>query len=91
MTVNSPPRKPPPRAGNGADELPEDLEAAIVDLKRERNAVLLAHYYQDDEIQDLADFVGDSLALAQAAKKVDRDVIAFCGVHFMAEIRIARS
>ena len=80
MTVN-----PPPRAGNGDDELPEDLEAAILDLKRERNAVLLAHYYQEDEIQDLADFVGDSLALAQAAKKVDRDVIAFCGVHFMAE------
>jgi quinolinate synthase len=76
---------PPPRAGNGADGLPEDLEAAILDLKRQRNAVLLAHYYQEDEIQDLADFVGDSLALAQAAKKVDRDVIAFCGVHFMAE------
>jgi quinolinate synthase len=85
MTVTPPPRTPPPRAGNGADELPEDLESAILDLKRERNAVLLAHYYQDDEIQDLADFVGDSLALAQAAKKVDRDVIAFCGVHFMAE------
>ena len=85
MTVTPPPRTPPPRAGNGAGELPEDLEAAILDLKRERNAVLLAHYYQEDEIQDLADFVGDSLALAQAAKKVDRDVIAFCGVHFMAE------
>ncbi len=85
MTVTPPPRTPPPRAGNGADELPEDLEAAILDLKRERNAVLLAHYYQDDEIQDLADVVGDSLALAQAAKKVDREVIAFCGVHFMAE------
>jgi quinolinate synthase len=80
MTAN-----PPARPGNGADEFPEDLEAAILDLKRERNAVLLAHYYQEDEIQDLADFVGDSLALAQAAKKVDRDVIAFCGVHFMAE------
>jgi quinolinate synthase len=76
---------PPTRAGNGADGLPEDLQAAILDLKRQRNAVLLAHYYQEDEIQDLADFVGDSLALAQAAKKVDRDVIAFCGVHFMAE------
>ncbi len=68
-----------------AGDLPEDLEAAILDLKRERNAVLLAHYYQESEIQDLADFVGDSLALAQAARKVDRDVIAFCGVHFMAE------
>ncbi len=66
-------------------DLPDDLEAAIVALKRERNAVLLAHYYQDDEIQDLADFVGDSLALAQAAARVEADVIAFCGVHFMAE------
>jgi quinolinate synthase len=74
-----------PRASPGDGEIPEDLEAAILDLKRERNAVLLAHYYQEDEVQDLADFVGDSLALAQAAKKVDRDVIAFCGVHFMAE------
>jgi len=64
---------------------PDDLEEAILALKRERNAVLLAHYYQEDEVQDLADFVGDSLALAQAAQKVDRDVIAFCGVHFMAE------
>jgi quinolinate synthase len=66
-------------------EFPSDLEAAILDLKRERNAVLLAHYYQEGEIQDLADFVGDSLALAQAATKVERDVIVFCGVHFMAE------
>jgi len=64
---------------------PEDLEQAILGLKEERNAVLLAHYYQEDEVQDLADFVGDSLALAQAATKVERDVIAFCGVHFMAE------
>jgi quinolinate synthase len=64
---------------------PTDIEAAIVDLKRERNAVILAHFYQESEIQDLADFVGDSLALAQAAKNVDRDVIVFCGVHFMAE------
>ena len=67
------------------DEIPDDLEAAILALKEERNAVLLAHYYQESEVQDLADFVGDSLALAQAATKVDRDVIAFCGVHFMAE------
>jgi quinolinate synthase len=64
---------------------PADIEAAIIDLKRERNAVILAHFYQESEIQDLADFVGDSLALAQAAKKADRDVIVFCGVHFMAE------
>ena len=64
---------------------PEDLEGAIRELKRERNAVLLAHYYQESEVQDLADFVGDSLALAQAAKRVDCATIAFCGVDFMAE------
>ncbi len=69
----------------GHEELPDDLEAEIRRLKDARDAVLLAHYYQDDEIQDLADFVGDSLALAQAAKRVDRSVIVFCGVHFMAE------
>jgi quinolinate synthase len=66
-------------------DIPEDLEEAILELKRERNAVLLAHYYQESELQDLADFVGDSLALAQAAAKLERDVIAFCGVEFMAE------
>ncbi len=65
--------------------MPEDLEAAIGALKRERNAVILAHYYQDGDIQDLADFLGDSLQLAQAAKKTDADVILFAGVHFMAE------
>jgi quinolinate synthase len=67
------------------EAFPPDLEAAIVRLKQERNAVLLAHYYQESEIQDLADFVGDSLALAQTATRVERDVIVFCGVHFMAE------
>ena len=67
------------------DRLPADLEEAILRLKEERNAVLLAHYYQEDEIQDLADVVGDSLALARAAQQVQRDVIVFCGVHFMAE------
>jgi quinolinate synthase len=64
---------------------PEDLEGAIRELKRERNAVLLAHFYQESEIQDIADFVGDSLALAQAATRVDCSTIAFCGVNFMAE------
>jgi len=71
--------------GTPRADLPEPLEDAILALKEERNAVILAHYYQDSEIQDLADFVGDSLALARAAQKVDREVIAFCGVHFMAE------
>ncbi len=63
----------------------DQLEAEIVRLKKERNAVILAHYYQESEIQDLADHVGDSLGLARAAQKTDADVIVFCGVHFMAE------
>jgi quinolinate synthase len=67
------------------DLSPEELEAGIKRLKAERNAVILAHYYQESEIQDLADFVGDSLQLSQAAAKTPADVIVFCGVHFMAE------
>ncbi|MEE8258566.1 MAG: quinolinate synthase NadA [Sphingomonadales bacterium] len=62
-----------------------DLEAEIHRLARERNAIILAHYYQDPEIQDIADFVGDSLDLARKAAATDADVIAFCGVKFMAE------
>lgn len=63
----------------------EKLKKEIVNLKREKNAVILAHYYQTDDIQEIADIRGDSLALAIEATKLDTDVIAFCGVKFMAE------
>lgn len=63
-----------------------DVEAGIARLRRERKAVILAHYYQDAAIQDLADFVGDSLDLSRRAAATDAEVIAFCGVRFMAEV-----
>ena len=62
-----------------------ELTSAIKKLKKEKNAVILAHYYQDDAIQEVADYLGDSLYLAQQAAKVENDIIIFAGVHFMAE------
>ena len=68
-----------------SSEIPQDLFGAINQLKEELNAVILAHYYQEADIQDIADYLGDSLGLSQQAANTDAEVIVFAGVHFMAE------
>lgn len=75
------------RKGYYDAEIPSDIHLVdeIIRLKEQKNAVLLAHYYQNDDIQDLADYLGDSLYLAKQAEKVTADIIVFAGVHFMAE------
>ncbi|MEL6494833.1 MAG: quinolinate synthase NadA [Cyanobacteria bacterium J06623_7] len=73
------------RPQTSANEIPHDLFGAINELKKELNAVVLAHYYQEADIQDIADYLGDSLGLSQQAANTNADVIVFAGVHFMAE------
>ena len=70
---------------NSGRQSVEALKEDIQRLKKERGAVIMAHYYQQPEVQDIADFIGDSLALAQQATKLPQKVIVLCGVHFMAE------
>jgi quinolinate synthase len=74
-----------PKINSNSTNIPKDLFTAIKELKQELNAIILAHYYQDPDIQDIADYLGDSLGLSQQAANTNADVIVFAGVHFMAE------
>ncbi|MBV5259928.1 quinolinate synthase NadA [Synechococcus moorigangaii CMS01] len=72
-------------ASRPASPIPQDLFGAIAALKKDLNAIILAHYYQENDIQDIADYIGDSLGLARQAAQTEAEVIVFAGVHFMAE------
>jgi len=74
-----------PQKAASIEAMPQDLFGAIAELKRDLNAIVLAHYYQDPDIQDIADYIGDSLGLSRQAAETDAEVIVFAGVHFMAE------
>src|SRR5437763_5300667 len=85
MTVDTAPPGVPIQLPIAVDEDTRALQREVRELARQRNAVILAHNYQVPEVQDVADYVGDSLGLSQQAARAGADTIAFCGVHFMAE------